>query len=198
MRSLSTAALRRRYMRGGGGGWGQVLGFLAVAVLVCAFASTGARTITHAGHPASPRPHATVAHAAAGAGSGPTAAQFIHLEESKRGAPYVYGAIGPTEFDCSGLVFWALHQLGDDTAARTSEAQYAWTHPVSYSNLKPGDLIFEQWPGDPDPSPGHVVTYIGGGQVVEAPHSGATVQVRAWSPSETTIVGYGQIPGLRY
>jgi cell wall-associated NlpC family hydrolase len=167
-------------------------------VVVCALASTGAHAAVHqAKHPAATAAPAHAA-AAAGGGSGPTATEFLHLEESKTGDPYVYGAIGPSEFDCSGLNFWALHQIGIDTGARTSEAQYAWTTRISYSQLEPGDLIFEQWPGDPDPSPGHVVTYVGGGRVVEAPHTGAYVQVRAWSPTETTIVGYGRIPGLRY
>lgn len=196
----SPAALRRRYGRRASSGPGWLV-WVGAGVAVCGLASTGAHAAVHPAHHPAPAASPRAAHAAAavgGGGSGPTATEFIRLEESKVGDPYIYGATGPSAFDCSGLIFWALHQLGIGTGARTSEQQYAWTTRISYSSLEPGDLIFEQWPGDPDQSPGHVVTYRGGGQVVEAPHTGAYVQVRAWSPTETWIVGYGRIPGLRH
>jgi hypothetical protein len=119
------------------------------------------------------------------------------VSEAKKflGDPYVYGAAGPSSFDCSGLVQYVLTQLGVKGVPRTSEAQWGWVQKISRSQLQPGDLIFEQWPGDNSP-PGHVVIYAGGGQVIEAPHTGADVHLRAWSPSETTIVGYGRPQGL--
>lgn len=109
------------------------------------------------------------------------------------GLPYVFGAAGPKSFDCSGLVQYVLKQLGV-SAPRTSNAQWGWVKKIQQADLQPGDLIFEQWPGD-GPAPGHVVIYAGGGQVIEAPHTGADVRIRAWSPNETTIVGYGRVPG---
>jgi cell wall-associated NlpC family hydrolase len=39
------------------------------------------------------------------------------------------------------------------------------------ADLRPGDLVFPSNPGD------HVARYIGGGQVIEAPHSGAVVHI---------------------
>jgi hypothetical protein len=111
------------------------------------------------------------------------------------GDPYVYGAAGPSTFDCSGLVQYTLEQLGLSGVPRTSEAQWGWVQKISQAQLQPGDLIFEQWPGDNAP-PGHVVIYAGNGQVVEAPQPGQNVHVRPWSASETTIVGYGRAPGL--
>jgi peptidoglycan DL-endopeptidase CwlO len=129
-----------------------------------------------------------------GGGSGATGAAFVHQAKEHIGAPYVFGAAGPAAFDCSGLVQYSLAQLGI-TAPRTSEQQWAWVHRISYSALRPGDLIFEQWPGDQAP-PGHVVIYAGHGQVVEAPQPGEDVRLRPWSPDETWIVGYGQIPGV--
>lgn len=110
------------------------------------------------------------------------------------GDPYVYGAAGPNSFDCSGLVQYSLGQLGIK-APRTSEAQWHWTQHISRDQLQPGDLIFEQWPGDSS-APGHVVIYAGSGQVLEAPHTGLNVRQRSWSPGETTIVGYGRPPGV--
>lgn len=101
---------------------------------------------------------------------------------------------GPAALDCSHLVQEALQRVGVRGVPRTSEAQWAWVRKITQAQLQPGDLIFEQWPGDNSP-PGHVVIYAGGGQVIEAPGSGGTfVHERSWSPSETTIVGYGRVP----
>lgn len=198
----SPAYLRSRYARGAGSGRGVAW---LIVVIVLALASTGAgkaavHTASHpAAHPAAP---ATASGSGSGSGgSGPTATEFIHLEEDQVGKPYIYGAIGPDAFDCSGLIFAELGRLGLDVG-RTSEAQWATIvndgDAITESQMEPGDLIFEQWQGDTDAPPGHVITYIGGGQVVEAPHTGAYVQIRAWSPYETQIIGYGRIPGLRY
>lgn len=119
------------------------------------------------------------------------------IDEAKKflGRPYVLGGAGPNTFDCSGLVQYSLSRLGLSGVPRTSEAQWAWVQKISQSQLQPGDLIFEQWPGD-QAAPGHVVIYAGGGKVIEAPHTGANVRIRSWSASETTIVGYGRAPGL--
>ena len=124
-----------------------------------------------------------------------TAAEFIAEAEKFLGVPYVYGGESPSGFDCSGLVQYCLNAIGVPGCPRTSEEQWAWCKHVSYGELAPGDLIFEEWPGDSSP-PGHVIIYIGGDRVVEAPETGQVVHVRNWSPAETIIVGYGQVPGL--
>lgn len=118
------------------------------------------------------------------------------LAEARRflGVPYVWGGSTPRGFDCSGLVQYVLGQVGI-RAPRTAAQQYAWAQKISEAQLQPGDLIFEQWPGDSG-YPGHVVMYAGGGKVIEAPHTGLNVRVRSWSPSETHIVGYGRPKGM--
>lgn len=123
-----------------------------------------------------------------------TGAQIIAEARKFLGDPYVYGAAGPSTFDCSGLVQYVLTQLGVKGVPRTSEAQWGWVKKIQRADLQPGDLIFEQWPGDNSP-PGHVVIYAGGGKVIEAPQPGQDVHVRSWSPDETTITGYGRVPG---
>lgn len=125
-----------------------------------------------------------------------TGAQIVAEARKFLGDPYVYGAAGPSSFDCSGLVQYTLGKLGITGVPRTSEAQYGWAQKITRSQLQPGDLIFEQWPGD-NAAPGHVVIYAGSGQVIEAPEPGHAVQIRPWSPSETTIVGYGRPPGMK-
>lgn len=72
-------------------------------------------------------------------GTGLSAA--ISAARSKTGAPYAYGATGPSSFDCSGLTQWAFKQAGM-SLPRTSFAQYAQGSSVSKSNVRPGDLVF--------------------------------------------------------
>jgi hypothetical protein len=119
------------------------------------------------------------------------------VAEAKRflGDSYVFGAAGPTTFDCSGLIYYALGRLGIK-APRTSEEQWAWVRQFhDPAKLRPGDLIFEQFPGDGTP-PGHVVMYAGDSRVIEAPHPGLVVQERIWSPGEAQLIGFGHVPGI--
>jgi peptidoglycan DL-endopeptidase CwlO len=101
-------------------------------------------------------------------GSG--AAGAVAAAESRVGDPYVWGAAGPNAFDCSGLVMWAYAQVGI-SLPHFSGAQYADTTHISMSDLEPGDLVF---PADPSQ---HVAMYVGGGMIVQAPYTGADVQI---------------------
>jgi hypothetical protein len=134
-----------------------------------------------------------------GGGAAPTGSGVVSEAATFIGDPYVYGAAGPTSFDCSGLVQYTLGQLGI-SAPRTSEDQWAWVQRFSdASKLQAGDLIFEQFPGD-NASPGHVAIYAGNNQIIQAPAPGQDVQKIAWTPSTSggTVVGYGKIPGVSY
>ncbi len=66
------------------------------------------------------------------------------VEYAKRflGRPYVWGAVGPTSFDCSGFTSYVYrHGVGVDLL-RTSSMQYTMGRHVSVNDLKPGDLLF--------------------------------------------------------
>ena len=89
---------------------------------------------------------------------------------SKLGSPYGWGAAGPDQFDCSGLMYWAYQQQGK-TIPRTSQAQLAGGTPVSRAELQPGDIV-GYYPGVT-----HVGMYIGNGQLVHASDYGIPVQV---------------------
>lgn len=89
---------------------------------------------------------------------------------TKLGSPYGWGATGPNQFDCSGLMFWAYQQQGR-TIPRTSQAQLAGGTPVSRAELQPGDIV-GYYPGVT-----HVGMYIGNGQLVHASDYGIPVQV---------------------
>jgi cell wall-associated NlpC family hydrolase len=109
------------------------------------------------------------------------------------GSSYVYGGDSPTGFDCSGLVQYALEQLGVQNVPRTSEEQWAWVTKINASQLAPGDLVFAQFPGD-NASPGHVGVYVGNGQILSAEDPQLGVGYASLSSWQGNIVGYGQVP----
>ena len=87
---------------------------------------------------------------------------------SRLGRPYVWGATGPDQFDCSGLVQWSYAQAGVHLD-RTTYQQINDGIPVPRLQVRPGDLVF--------PHAGHVQLAIGNNLVVEAPYSGASVRI---------------------
>ncbi|MGX4600407.1 C40 family peptidase [Faecalimicrobium sp. JNUCC 81] len=89
------------------------------------------------------------------------ASQIITLAKGKLGSKYVWGATGPTKFDCSGFTSWLYKQVGI-TIPRTSRDQGKAGTYVAKSNLQPGDLIFFNKPIS------HVGLYIGDGQMIHA------------------------------
>jgi cell wall-associated NlpC family hydrolase len=104
-----------------------------------------------------------------------TAVQFAL---SVIGTPYVWGGESETGgFDCSGLVWWAFSQAGFPVTRTSAAGEYSWGTPVDLGQLQRGDLVF--WAYDPaDPvTIHHVAIYIGGGQIVAAPHTGDVVKV---------------------
>ncbi len=102
-------------------------------------------------------------------GSG-AAVAAVNAALGKQGAPYVWGAKGPNQFDCSGLVQWAYEQAGVEIPGST-RTQIDEGRSVSTSQLKPGDVIFYY------SSASHNAIYIGNGKAVHAPTSGQTVTV---------------------
>jgi cell wall-associated NlpC family hydrolase len=123
-----------------------------------------------------------------------TGSQIVSEVEKFAGDAYVYGATGPSSFDCSGLVQHVLSELGVSGVPRTSEAQWAWVQKIPASQLQPGDLVFAQFPGD-NQSPGHVGVYVGGGKVLSAEDPAQGVGYATLSSWTGNIVGYGKVPG---
>ncbi|MEU3414501.1 NlpC/P60 family protein [Streptomyces sp. NPDC006658] len=95
--------------------------------------------------------------------------------QTRLGSPYVYGATGPSSFDCSGLTSWAYAQA-NVSIPRTSEAQsQIGTRITSVNDLKVGDLVF--FFNDLH----HVGLYAGNGQVLHAPRTGTVVRYESMS-----------------
>jgi peptidoglycan DL-endopeptidase CwlO len=102
--------------------------------------------------------------------------QALRFALTKLGDPYVWGAAGPSSFDCSGLVMWAYAQVGISLEHFTGDQWNEGEH-ISRSELQPGDLVFFY------PDIGHVGLYVGNGLMVDAPTFGQPVQVQPvfWS-----------------
>lgn len=122
--------------------------------------------------------------------SGASSSTLVNAME-KYGATnkYVYGAEGPSAFDCSGLVEYTLKKLGI-SFPRTSGEQYRASKHVS--NPKPGDLVFFG-PGGSD----HVGVYTGNGEFYSAEneHDGMGIS-KVHGGGYGSFAGYGRVPGL--
>jgi cell wall-associated NlpC family hydrolase len=103
------------------------------------------------------------------------------------GTPYVWGGAAPGGFDCSGLVSWAYAQAGLGGLPHFTGALWASGAHISESELAPGDLVFYN-------GLNHVGMYIGGGNFVEAPHTGDVVKISSMS-SRSGFVGAVRVTG---
>ncbi|MFG2228255.1 NlpC/P60 family protein [Streptomyces sp. NPDC048644] len=117
---------------------------------------------------------AEINNKASGAGK-----KALAFATSQIGKDYVWGAVGPDTFDCSGLTLRAW-QAGGTTIPRTSQEQWRQLPRVDVKDMRPGDLIIYF----SDAS--HVGMYIGDGAIVHAPRPGRQV----------TIAGAGSMPIL--
>ncbi len=98
------------------------------------------------------------------------AAVAVSTALAQVGDAYVYGAVGPDAFDCSGLTMYAWAAAGV-SIPHSSGLQTGVGTPVSISALMPGDLVFYYSPIS------HVGMYIGNGQIVHAANPSAPVEV---------------------
>ena len=129
-----------------------------------------------------------MAVAAAGASYGTAAGGRIAVAyaRSQLGKWYEWAAAGPARFDCSGLTMRAWQRAGV-YLPHYSVAQYAETRHVPVSQARPGDLVFFATNTSNPGSIHHVAIYIGGGMMIEAPHTGAQVRI-------SSIWRYGLMP----
>ena len=130
------------------------------------------------------------------------AGAFIAAAEKEIGLPYVWGGgtyTGPSGigsdgrgpgFDCSGLVMYAAYQAsrGKVRLLHYTGDQINETQTVSWADKQPGDIIFYTYPGETVPH--HVVIYLGGDRILEAPQTGENVRYGTLSefPGQTASV----------
>ena len=101
--------------------------------------------------------------------------KIVSTAETKLGCRYVYGAAGPNEFDCSGLVQWVFNQNGISLPRTTVDYfKYVGTkNEVSWNEAQPGDVVWK----DDGNNNGHVGIYIGNDKYLHAPQPGDVVKI---------------------
>jgi cell wall-associated NlpC family hydrolase len=114
----------------------------------------------------------------------------IAFAQAQIGKPYEWGGAGPSTWDCSGLTQAAWAQAGVYLSHYTG---YQWgeTSRVPLSDLQPGDLVFF---GGDGPSSHHVGLYVGNGTMIDAPHTGASVQYDNIYAFGSDLLPYGGRP----
>jgi cell wall-associated NlpC family hydrolase len=100
------------------------------------------------------------------------AAAAIQFAAAQLGTPYRWGGSGPGGFDCSGLTQAALRSAGV-SLPRVAQAQFDAGPTVDSGNVRPGDLLFY---GTSTRAVDHVGIYVGAGEMIDAPHTGAVVR----------------------
>jgi cell wall-associated NlpC family hydrolase len=130
-------------------------------------------------------PTPTTTTTTSGSGRGVTAA---NLARAQVGKPYVFGAAGPSAFDCSGLTMAAWAQVGV-YLPHAASGQYAATTRVDSGSLIPGDLVF--FYSDLH----HVGIYVGGGMFVHAANPGDGVVIEGLFSSywQSVYMGAGRV-----
>lgn len=93
-------------------------------------------------------------------------AKVVALAHAQIGKPYVWGAAGPSSFDCSGLVQWIFNDNLGYSVPRVAADQGAYSTPISIGELQPGDILWTS---------GHIGIYVGNGEMVHAPQPGQNV-----------------------
>ncbi|MFI1017775.1 C40 family peptidase [Streptomyces sp. NPDC020965] len=113
------------------------------------------------------------------------AGKALEIAASKKGAPYRYGAAGPSRFDCSGLTLYSYKKAGKKLP-RTAQQQYNKTRHISAGSRQVGDLVFFH----SGRSVYHVGIYAGKGKIWHSPKRGSWVKLdKIWSKS----VKYGRV-----
>jgi cell wall-associated NlpC family hydrolase len=118
------------------------------------------------------------------AGVSRQATEAVGAAESQVGVPYVWGGESPGKgFDCSGLTQWAYSRAGVGIP-RTSQEQWQFlmNRSVPTNKVEEGDLIFTAGSdGTPD-QPGHVAMMISSNKLIQAPYTGADVEIIGYNP----------------
>ncbi|HEX2927065.1 MAG TPA: peptidoglycan-binding protein [Ruminiclostridium sp.] len=128
---------------------------------------------SHGGHPGS-------GHSGGSSYGGPSVERLISVAESKLGSRYVYGAKGPSTFDCSGFVYWVLKNSGVRQGYMTSggwAGNGRYERISSMSDIRRGDIITYN---------GHVGIALGGDRMIDASSSQGRVRITSLTSSYWT------------
>jgi len=129
------------------------------------------------------------------------AVQAIKFAYDRLGTPYLYGGTGTAadngEFDCSGLTQAAYASAGVTLPRVAAEQWYAGVH-VPRNELQPGDLVFFATNVNDPSTIEHVGIYVGGGAMIDSPHTGSVIRFDPIEGFNPTYIGavrpYSTVP----
>lgn len=119
----------------------------------------------------------------------PAQKTIVSLAHEYMGTPYLWGGESPKGFDCSGFAQYLYAKAGIKIP-RTTYTQWQSGRAINQSQLRPGDLVFFKGSDSIGGLPGHVGIYIGGGKMIDAPHTGSDVRI-------DNIASFGGYMGAR-
>lgn len=119
----------------------------------------------------------------------PAQRTIVSLAHEYMGTPYQWGGASPKGFDCSGFAQYLYGKAGI-SIPRTTYTQWQAGRPISQNQLRPGDLVFFKGSDSRGGLPGHVGIYIGGGKMIDAPHTGSDVRI-------DSVASFGGYMGAR-
>ena len=92
------------------------------------------------------------------------------------GMKYVWGAVGPDKFDCSGFVLYVIEKSLNIKLPRVSYGMAVYNKSkLSFNEIKTGDLVFFDTLNKNRVS--HVGIYIGNNKFIHAPNASKNVMV---------------------
>jgi cell wall-associated NlpC family hydrolase len=162
--------------KGGGGGGGEMLSGIFGGAITAGGSSLSSSASSQSGG----------SSATSGTVTNKQVVTAVKDAESQLGKPYVWGGDSPaTSFDCSGLVQWAYGQAGVKLP-RTSQQQWAslQSKSVPMDKVQEGDLVFMAGSDGTANNPGHVGMMINSKQLIQAPYTGASIDVIAYDPGQ--------------
>ena len=129
------------------------------------------------------------------------AVQAIKFAYTRLGTPYLYGGTGTAaengEFDCSGLTQAAYASAGVTLPRTAAEQWYTGVH-IPENELEPGDLVFFATNVNDPSTIEHVGIYVGGGAMIDSPHTGSVIRFDAIDGFNPQYIGavrpYSTVP----
>lgn len=172
---LNTDGASLNLRSGPGTGYDKVASIPANAVLTITGEVSGWYAVSYGGKSGYVSADYIIITDSARAVSADLAAQVISYARQFMGCPYVYGASGPSSFDCSGFTSYVYKHFGY-SLNRSAAGQYSNGTPVDLSQIQPGDLILWRAYGSSKTAT-HVGIYIGGNQYIHASSSGKCITI---------------------
>ncbi|MEO8108190.1 MAG: NlpC/P60 family protein [Actinomycetes bacterium] len=104
--------------------------------------------------------------------------RIMKVARNQKGDPYVYGASGPSAFDCSGLTMYVYKNAAGISMAHSASTQSHKGERISRKQARPGDLVFMYNSGGVY----HASIYAGKNQILHASRPGTNVKVdKIWT-----------------